>query len=86
MTTNSKIFIETSGQADLFSHHAAQTRSETPILTEATLDINRRFNAPNPENITIGNTLLETHLKLAKQTLPLVITQVLDNQSWIAFE
>jgi transposase len=86
MTTNSKIFIDTSGQADLFSHHAAQTRGETPILTEATLDINRRFNAPNPENITIGNTLLETHLKLAKQTLPLVITQVLDNQSWIAFE
>jgi transposase len=86
MTTNSKIFIDTSGQSDLFAYHAAQARSEKPILTEATPGIKRRFNAPDPTNITIGNTLLEEHLTLAKQKLPLVIAQVLDNQSWIVFE
>lgn len=86
MTTNSKIYIDTSGQSDLFAYHAAQTRSESAILTEVTPDIKRRFNAPDPANITIGNTLLETHLKLAKQKLPLVIAQVLDNENWTAFE
>jgi hypothetical protein len=86
MTTNSKIFIDTSGQSDLFAYHAAQARSEKPILTESTPGIKRRFNAPAPTNITIGNTLLEEHLTLAKQKLPLVIAQVLDNQSWIVFE
>lgn len=38
-------------------------------------------------NIAIGNALLETHLKLAKQKiLPLVIAQVLGNKNWIVFE
>jgi hypothetical protein len=55
------------------------------VLTEAAPDV-RRFNAPDPANITIGNILLEAHLKLARQKLPLVIAQVLDNENWTAFE
>lgn len=86
MTTNSKICIDTSGQSDLFSDHAAQIINEMPTLTHGTLDFKRRFNAPDPTNITIGNTLLETHLKLANQKLPLVIAQVLDDESWDVFE
>lgn len=86
MTTNSKICIDTSGQSDFFADHATRMRDETLILTEATPDIKRRFNAPDPANITIGNTLLEIHLKQANQKLPLVITQVLDNESWNVFE
>jgi hypothetical protein len=35
MTTNSKMAIDTSGQADLFAHLAVQDRSESPGLTEA---------------------------------------------------
>jgi hypothetical protein len=85
MTTNSKINIDTSGQTDLFAHLAAQDRSKSPVLTEATPDV-RRFNAPDPANITIGNILLEEHLKLAKQKLPLVIAQVLNNEDWTEFE
>jgi transposase len=85
MTTNSKMAIDTSGQADLFAHLAVQDRSESPGLTEAASGV-WRFIAPDPANMTIGNTLLEAHLKLAKQKLPLVITQVLDNEDWTEFE
>lgn len=82
---NSKVRIDTSGQADLFAHLAVQDRSASPVLTEATPNV-RRFNAPDSANMTIGNILLEEHLKLAKQKLPLVIAQVLNNEDWTEFE
>jgi hypothetical protein len=37
MTSNSKIAIDTSGQADLFAHLAVQDRSESPDLTDNSL-------------------------------------------------
>jgi hypothetical protein len=85
MTTNSKVCIDISGQSDLFAHLAEQDRSESPVLSEAASGV-RRFIAPDPANMTIGNTLLKEHLILAKQKLPLVIAQVLDNEDWTEFE
>ena len=40
MTTNSKIFIDTSGQSDLFAYHAAQARSKNQSLLKQPLVLN----------------------------------------------
>lgn len=85
MTTKAKLKIDTGGQGDLFAHAANQERNDEPVLSTP-VACKRRFNAPNPENITIGNTLLEEYLRTADQKLPFVLAEVLDEQDYTEFE
>lgn len=86
MTTNSKIHIDASGQRDLFAELAELDRQDTPILTDATSTVERRFIAPDASKITIGNILLEEHLELTKQKSPFVLAQVLNGQDFTEFK
>jgi hypothetical protein len=71
MTTNSKIFVDTSGQSDLFAYHAAQARSEKPILTEATPNITSGFHRIRYYGL-IANTGCKQHLVKARELLNVV--------------
>ena len=85
MTTNTKVNIDTSGQGDLFAHLADNERQDEPTLTEPVGSV-RRFIAPSPTKITIGNTLLKDHLRAAGQQHPFILAGVLDEQDYAEFE
>ncbi|WP_161787272.1 transposase [Endozoicomonas numazuensis] len=63
--------------------------ADLPENTEATPDtkaLERRFIAPDPADISVGNVLLKQYLVNAEQRTPIIIAEMLDQQNWSAFE
>lgn len=84
MTTKQKLSIDRTGQIDFFSGVAREKPEASSKREDKTT--NRSFLAPNPERILLGQTPLKLHLEQAGQKAPFVISELLDNQDWSAFE
>ncbi|AMO56858.1 hypothetical protein [Endozoicomonas montiporae] len=84
MTTKQKKLIDRTPQFNLFLQE--HDCPEKPEATIAFTGAERRFVAPNPEDITVGNVLLKQYLEQAGQRTPKIVADMLDQQNWSAFE
>lgn len=79
--TRHQIHIDRSTQFDLFGR---EIKSDEPVRYSA--PSSRQFISPNPQEIYLGMTRLEDHLKQAGLKAPFIVGQLLDEQDWAAFE
>lgn len=88
MTTRPQIKINTAPQLDIFS--GAASRSDHKKQDKSQRSGNkidkRRFVAPDPNTITLGNTSLKEHLERTGQKTPFAVASLLDEQEWSDFE
>ncbi|AMO56997.1 IS1182 family transposase [Endozoicomonas montiporae CL-33] len=88
MTTRPQIKINTAPQLDIFSGAASSPdhkKHDKPKGSGNKTD-KRRFVAPNPNAITLGNSNLKEHLELTGQKTPFTVASLLDEQDWSDFE
>ena len=74
MTTRPQIKINTAPQLDIFSGAASSTdhKKQDKSKRLANRTDKRRFVAPDPNAITLGNTNLKEHLELTSQKTPFI--------------
>ncbi|WP_061509412.1 hypothetical protein [Endozoicomonas montiporae] len=88
MTARPQIKINTAPQLDIFSGAASSPdhkKHDKPKGSGNKTD-KRRFVAPDPNGITLGNTNLKEHLELTGQKTPFTVASLLDEQDWSDFE
>lgn len=88
MTTRSQLKINTAPQLDIFSGAAnsPDLKKQGEHKRSGNKTNKRRFVAPSPDSITLGNTYLKEHLKLTGQKTPFTVAALLDEQDWTEFE
>ena len=88
MTTRPQIKINTAPQLDIFSSAASNPDhiKQDKYKKASSEKDKRRFNAPSPDAITLGNTSLKEHLQLSGQKTPFTVASLLDEQDWSDFE
>lgn len=79
--SDNKPGIDRRAQLDLFGEPVAARERLRYGLASI-----RRFIAPDPREIYLGQTRLDAHLRQAGLTRPLVVAELLDSQDWSAFE
>lgn len=84
MTTKQKKLINRTPQFSLFLEEPTSP-VKSDVIPEST-ETERRFIAPDPADITVGNVLLKHYLEQADQQTPMVIANMLDQQNWSNFE
>ena len=84
MATKQKLHIDRTLQLDIFSHASQPKVGNQPEITPCPSP--RRFTAPDAETIYLGNSSLKSHLEMAGQKTPIIISQLLDEQNWATFE